>query len=298
MFFGYTLPEFMFNMVFYAEFCVFLNVVLTPRYKRRWMLLIYPAMILSIFLFIELFQKMSIFRALAIPVMIMLYSLFLYRDALVRRFFSAWLVFALVCLTELMTIGLLYNPYMLAGGISLAPVAEQYLCWGTEIVIAALLYWVASIVMNRVRNRFSLREMMMYIFFPVSQCILMYGWLHAAWENGWNTGQQTLLLAVSLICLVADIGLFASMFRVSRQIELERDNRLLSAKIEAQHMHYEELTEQYETIRRMRHDIDKHVNVLDMLIASSDAEQAAQYAAELTAEYECGTGITERELQP
>lgn len=296
MILGFTYSEFIFNLVFYSEICVFLNFVLTPRYKPGKMLLLYILLVFSIFLPVGLFKKMSLIRAMLIPVMVMLYNLFIFRDSLVRRIFYAWLVFAIMLLTELLTIAIVYNPHMLGGSIGAAPVQEQLLCWGTELVIAAVLYWIAALVLNKTRGRFKLREILMYIFFPISQCFLLFAWMQAAWEYKWDSGQQNLLLAVALVCLIADAGLFASMLRVSRQMELEQENRLLAARIEAQREHYTALTEQYEAVRRMRHDIDKHVSALDMLIASGDMAQAGKYAAELIAEYECGVTNEEREV--
>lgn len=290
MILGYTYSEFVFNLVFYSEICVFLNFVLTPRYKRGKMLLFYVFLVFSIFLPVELFKKMSLIRAMLIPVMVMLYNLFIFRDSLLRRIFYAWLVFAITLLTELLTIAIVYNPHMLGGSIGIAPLQEQLLCWGTEIVVAAVLYWIAALVLNKIRGRFKLREMLMYIVFPISQCFLLFAWMQAAWEYNWDSGQQALLLAVALICLIADAGLFASMLRVSRHLELEQENRLLAAKIAAQHSHYEELTAQYETVRRMRHDIAKHIDAMDGLLSSGRTEDAARYAAALTAEYDRSAG--------
>ena len=114
--------------------------------------------------------------------------------------------------------------------------------------------------------------------------------MQAAWEYKWDSGQQNLLLAVALVCLIADAGLFASMLRVSRQMELEQENRLLASRIEAHRKHYTALTAQYETVRRMRHDIAKHIDTMDALLSSGCTEEAARYAAELTAEYDRRAG--------
>lgn len=294
MIFGLSAFEWGCNILFYLEFCVFLHHVLTPRLKTRWMAPIY--VLLSLYLlFASLFlQKMSVARILLLPVSLMIFNCVFYKDKRLRCIFCAWLVMALMFLTELIVLAIAYPPEMLAGRIGDAAFSDQIKYWTLEMVMGAVLYWLASIFMNRVRDKLSIREMMMFIFFPASQTLLIYGWVNATRLNG-GERHQLLVIIVMVLCLAADAGLFASMLRVSRQIEMEQENQLLAARIAAQHAHYEALTAQYETVRRMRHDIDKHIQLIDALLSSGDEEQAARYTAELAAEFGRGPALVEEE---
>lgn len=255
MILGFTPFEFVCNIIFYLEFCVFLHSVLTPRFSKGWMYLSYACLVVYVLLICTVFAKMSILRVLTLPVTLMFYNLIFYRDKRLRCIFAAWFILVIMFLSEVIVVALVYSQEMLEASLHEAPLRVQILCWGIEMVSAGVMYWITALVLNRVRNRFSVREMLMYTFFPVSQCLLLYGWVNAARQLGQSETQQFLVLAVTLICLAADAGLFLSMIHLSHQIELETENRLLAAQIEAQREHYAELTAQFEGIRKMRHDI-------------------------------------------
>ena len=282
------------NGIFYAEFCVFLNAVLTPRFRKGWMCLSYVFLVVVTLMATLLFEKMTLMRILTLPVILMGYNLLFFRDKPLRCIFSAWLVPVVIFLSEVLVVALIYNADMLNATLNTAPIQEQVLCWGVEMVSAGVLYWVTSLVLNRVRNRFSIREMLMYTFFPVSQFLLLFGWMNAARELGQSSNHQLMVLAVLLVCLGADAGLFASMIRMSHQIELETENQLLAEQIEAQRAHYADLAAQYENIRSMRHDIAKHISAMDGLLVSGRHEEAAAYVSELRAgSYDKDLGICE-----
>ena len=295
MILGFTPIEFTGNIILFMLFFIFADRVLNCRIQSPVRYAVYFLGIIALLYFGTLPPKMSFLRVFSVPLQLMVYNLLLFKDKPLRSIFCAWIVTAVMILSEYIVVCIYYPPQLLAAQMMEEPAGVQIALWITDIACAALLLWLAELCMNRVRNRFTFREMLMYAFFPVSQCVLLFGWMNATRLNG-DEGHHGLVIAVMLICLAADVGLFASMFRVSRQMELENENRLLAARIEAQREHYTALTEQYEAVRRMRHDIDKHVSALDMLIASGDMAQAGKYAAELTAEYECGVTNEEREL--
>lgn len=282
MIFGFTPIELIGNMILFTEFFLFSDRVMTCRIRCWARYFLYVLCVILLIYLGTLPPKMSVLRVFSVPLQLMVYNLLLFKDTPLRSVFCAWIVTAVMILSEYIVVCIYYPPRLLAAQMMDAPVGEQITLWITDIACAALLLWLAALCMNRVRNRFTLREMLMYAFFPISQCALLFGWMNATRLSG-EEGHHGLVIAVMLICLVADVGLFASMFRVSRQIELERDNRLLSAKIEAQHMHYEELTEQYETIRRMREDVAGHILAMNELLVSGRSEEAAAYVTELRA---------------
>ena len=289
MILGFTVFEFFMNLFYYCTFFVFLNNVLVMRFSRK---IAYPVELgCALFILVSsvLFPKMSVMRVCMLPMQLMVFNFILFKDKPLRSVFSAWIVLVVVILSEYVSVAVLYVPEMLAGQLAEAPIKDQILVWVVSVGSSAAMFWIVSLVMNRVRNRFSVREMLMYSFFPVSQCLLLYGWMDAT-RLSRGDGHQILVSAVIVLCFLADAGLFTSMLRVSRQMELEQENRLLAFRIEAHREHYTALTAQYETVRRMRHDIAKHIDTMDALLSSGCTEEAARYAAELTAEYDRRAG--------
>lgn len=283
--FGYTLQEFCFNLVAYYIIHLFSEIVLNHRMRSRWRFAVYLAFVVTTIFCASLIPKMTILNIIMLPVELMIFNLLLFRDSPLRSVFTAWLAVALMFLAEIVVVAMYYPPEVIAMELSTATMADQMTIFVTEIAVLALFYWLAALVMNRVKNRFKMREILMYMFLPISQLVLIVGWLRAIVAGGIQD-QQRLVIVVTLVCLAADIGLFASMLRVSRQIELEAENRLLAAQISAQREHYEQLTTQYESIRRMRHDIAKHFDAMDALLAAGRVAEAGEYVEQLAGEYD------------
>ncbi len=283
---GFTPLEFVVNFILYYAFFLFADQVMVCRIKGILRYTVYIPATLFILYFSTLVQKMSAVCVFALPVELMVFNLLLFRDKPLRAIFCAWCCFLILLISEFLVIGLFFPQEVMELRFEEMSILDQVLIWAVDASTLVFLLWLVSLCMNRVRNKFTLREMLMYVFFPASQCVLMYGWMMSILENANDDAQQILALVVMVLCLVADVGLFSSMFRVSRQIELEAKNRLLAARIEAQRAHYEELTAQYESIRRMRHDIAKHIDAMDALLAAGRGGDAAAYVSELAQVYD------------
>lgn len=282
---GFSLFEFICNFIFYLEFCVFLDSVHICRIRRVWLrYTIYICFVIGVLYISTLFPRMSVLRVMTLPVALMICNPLMYRDRLLRCIFTAWLVFGVIILSEVLVVALICQPEMLEARLVEAPLGDQALCWATELLCGAALYWLLTIILNRVRNRFGLREMLMYTFFPVSQCFLLFGWINAVRLSD-GKRIQTLALIAAVLCLVADVGLFVSMTRVARQVTMEKENRRMAEEIGKRKAQYENLTAQYEYIRRLRHDIAKHIRAMDSLLAAGKSGDAARYGAELRETY-------------
>lgn len=276
----FTIFEYICNLLFYLEFCVFLHHVLTPRLSRRWMWPIYVLLSVVLIEISALFPRMTVMRILTLPVLLMIFNLCFYRDKRLRCIFVAWLVMLVFFLSEIMVVAVVYQPEMLEGRLHDAPLKNQIICWLVEYTSAAIMYWVLSLVLNRVRNRLTVQEMLMYTFFPMSQGLLIYGWINATRFSGGDS-YQLLVVVVVVLCFAADAGLFSSMYRVSRRAELEMENSLLEAQVALQQTYYRELSAQHESIRRMQDEVAGHIRAMNELLHSGRAEEAAAYVTEL-----------------
>ena len=77
-----------------------------------------------------------------------------------------------------------------------------------------------------------------------------------------------------LVCIAADAFLYLAVRGMAQRSALKAKNDLLSAQIDRQKEHYAALTAQYANIRRMRHDIAKHLDTMQALL------QSGQYTGE------------------
>ena len=88
-------------------------------------------------------------------------------------------------------------------------------------------------------------------------------------------------LTVSVLFLVSDILLYRTMVHTEQRVQLEVENQLLEKQLDAQLAHYSDLTEQYEQIRAMRHDISHHLNTINALLQAGNLKAASEYSEQL-----------------
>lgn len=87
-----------------------------------------------------------------------------------------------------------------------------------------------------------------------------------------------------LVCIAADAFLYLAVRGMAQRSALKAKNDLLSAQIDRQKEHYAALTAQYANIRRMRHDIAKHLDTMQALLQSGQYQAAAVYSNEVSAQ--------------
>ena len=87
-----------------------------------------------------------------------------------------------------------------------------------------------------------------------------------------------------LVCIAADAFLYLAVRGMAQRSALKAKNDLLSAQIDRQKEHYAALTAQYANIRRMRHDIAKHLDTMQALLQSGQYQAAAAYSNEVSAQ--------------
>lgn len=91
-----------------------------------------------------------------------------------------------------------------------------------------------------------------------------------------------------LVCIAADAFLYLAVRGMAQRSALKAKNDLLSAQIDRQKEHYAALTAQYANIRRMWHDIAKHLDTMQALLQSGQYQAAAAYSNEVSAQAHLG----------
>ena len=138
-----------------------------------------------------------------------------------------------------------------------------------------------ELLMNRYQNRLSGREWALYLAFPASQYLLIYGWVIFL-RTDFILRRVLMLLLALAICTAADALLFTAIRGMAQRSELKARNDLLARQIDRQNEHYAALTAQYENLRRIRHDISSHLYTMQLLLQEGQYDEAAAYSAEVT----------------
>lgn len=141
---------------------------------------------------------------------------------------------------------------------------------------AAALFLV-SLIFTRSKNILSAKQILIFSVFPITQVISTVT-LQTLVLNPIKPAYIPMLIIFPLIFIVADIFLYRTFIRTEQRVQLEITNKLLENQLDSQLAHYDALTEQYEYIRSMRHDIYHHLNTINILLQEGKHTEASEYA--------------------
>lgn len=208
----------------------------------------------------------------------------LYRDPKLKVCLTLCLLMIFNVLNELLGAATYFPEAAMVGTPELLSNAELILQFhGPYLIVGGLLCLVLYIFLNHASLRLSVWDCALLMLFPLSQFTLLVGWLKLLVAD--RSFASSLLFAVAVfLCLVADVALFLVIKSVARRAQLESENRRFEQLMDEQVKHYEALTAQYEDIRRMRHDIAKHMDTVDGLLSRGEHEQARIYVSEMKEE--------------
>ena len=213
-----------------------------------------------------------------------------------RVLFSSAMILLLVITNELIGVMLFFPPEAMAGTPELLGAKGQLLFLGPNLATGALLFFLYGLLINRVKFDLSSRDWLLFAVFPISQAFLMFGWLDAIRTTADESRVVFFIIAI-VAAVIADVGIFLSVLHIAQRAQLKAENEMLSRQVEAQEKHYADLTAQYESIRRMRHDIANHLNTMQALLENSRSSEAAAYLSELkSSAYDTTLGICENPI--
>ena len=210
--------------------------------------------------------------------------------------FNSAMILLLVITNELIGAALYYPPEAMAGTPELLSTKGQLLFLGPNLATGAVLFFLYGLLINRMKFDLSSRDWLLFAIFPISQYLLMFGWLDAIRTTADQSRVVFFIIAI-LAAVIADVGLFLAIRHIAQRAQLKAENAQLALQVEAQEKHYADLTAQYESIRRMRHDIANHLDTMQALLESSRGGEAAAYLSELKAgAYDTTLGICENPI--
>ena len=271
-----------FNALIFSMWAVTFCCTLTRRFSV-------PVTILGFFIqfFVWLvppyfMQNASILRAVYPLIGIVLPLFLLFRDKWPRILFITLGCLVFMYVADLVPCVIIFTPEQMRAGLALQPLPQRLVAYAICVSLDAFLLWMLTLFMNRYKNRLHGSEWALYLLFPFSQYMLLFGWFRVCLSE-MTFPRAGYVIAAMLVCMAADAALYLAVRGMAQRSELKAKNDLLPAQINRQKEHYAAITAQYESIRRMRHDIAKHLFTMQTLLQAGQYQNAATYSDEVAA---------------
>lgn len=189
-------------------------------------------------------------------------------------------LYTLVWFTEMLCTLFVYTPEILAGQMNAQPLFRQMLSYFFVIPMNATLIWILDILINRAKNRLSIKQWLLCAVFLIAQLFILFGYVRELCLDA-QANQKAYALFVLMACVVMDIFLVQYVLSEAQRERLQKENQLLASQMDGQLRRYASITAEYEAVRRMRHDIAKHLTAMENLLRSGENGEAARYIAVL-----------------
>ena len=268
------------GFVHYTIWMSAFNYILTPKFERRTLYLLefawYPCIYLIqvlIFPYLSVLRSMGGLLTLGIPV------LFFYADKAAKRTAVLITIYATTILVELVNVFIL-PAEVLMEGLANQPLTTQIYAQIIYISVLSLAMFLESLLFKRYQTNLSLRELLLYALFPLSQLLLLARWMKLSIINVLDHSMVFLIVSFG-VCVIADAAMFYLLRATAQRARLQAENSLLLRQVELQKEHYVGLIAQYESVRHMRHDINNHLHTIQILLDQGNTAEASAYAAEL-----------------
>lgn len=277
---GYV-ASIIFNIGIMALWCGFLWLVLDGRRFSVKLTLLFTLLISLAYILPILFlsEAGSLIRLIVLPTGPLAMAFLLFYGKTVKKLLAVGLELAASIVFES-----LYTPL-----ISNINTDSQLSVWADSAMLVnglmflpllALVLLLFAIPLTKSKNNLSNKQVLIFCALPLSQAIS----LPAIQFHITMYGKQEfmgLLIIGTALSLISDITLYRMMAQTEQRVELEVENKLLEKQLELQLAHYGSLTEQYEQIRTMRHDIYHHLNTINILLREGNTAEASEYADQL-----------------
>lgn len=280
---------FFFNILWYAIFAAGLCGSLNRRFSWRTTVLILAVCGVSYTVYGIFFEfsnanserSATVLRLLIALLAYFLPAVILFRDKWYKSLFVSATCFFIQLASDLLAVTLLI-PREILNAMSMAelpPTLETVQVLMTTALILPLT-WLFTMLMRRRRNQLAPAEWVLFFAFPLSQMVLLSGWQFAPLSE--LNVNRVLVMALGIgLSIAADGLLFLAVQGMAQRRKLAVEKKLLEQQVELQKKHYAALTEQYEDLRRMRHDIANHLETMKALLENGAHKEASSYTEEM-----------------
>ena len=269
----------LFNILYILMWFAVLNLSLSKRFSRRLTYLIQGLWIIlyvGVTLWLPFKSEMRLIFFLAL---LFALNLLCYTDSKRKIIFASEAIVAVIITNEVIGAGLYFPQEAIQGALTSVDTLHLVSYWGMYLTSGGVLLFILYMFLNASRFSFKAGDWGALCLFPISQYALMYGWLFSF--RMYEVDRPLFFPIIMVACILADIGFFKTVSSISQRAALAAENNMLALQVESQEKHYAGLTAQYESIRRMRHDIANHVSAMQSLLASGRSSDAQEYLEEL-----------------
>lgn len=274
----------LYSIAVFAVWELIMAKFMTRRFSVKTTILLWAAAGLVYFVLPQFILPYgTLLRAFTGFIAYALLQLLLFRDKWYKILFVILMLNAIMMIADIMAVTIGASPEILQNAMETGrqPVfslANYAICVGVH----AVLLWIFVLFLDRYKNRLAPSEWLLYLAFPISQCLLLFGWMDVS-RMDLDVSRLALILSAMAVCVVADAALFTVIRGMAQRSALRAQNALLATRIVRQKEHYTALTDQYQAIRRMRHDIASHLYTIELLLNQGKYHEACAYSQEVQA---------------
>lgn len=274
----------LYSITVFAVWEIIMANFMTRRFSVKTTILLWAAAGLVYFVLPQFVLPYgTLLRAFTGFIAFALLQLLLFRDKWYKILFVILMLNAIMMIADIMAVTIGASPEMLqqameTGRQPVFPPGNYAICAGVH----AGLLCIFVLFLNRYKNRLAPSEWLLYLAFPISQCLLLFGWMDVS-RMDLDVSRLALILSAMAVCVAADAALFTVIRGMAQRSALRAQNALLATQIARQKEHYTALTDQYQAIRRMRHDIASHLYTIELLLNQGKYHEACAYSQEVQA---------------
>ena len=204
----------------------------------------------------------------------------LFRDKWYKSLFVSGTCFVIQLVSDTLSTTV-FLPSELLQNVSITTLSPELItaCMLVTTALILLITFLFVLLMGNRKNRLAPTEWILFSVFPLSQVVLLGGWQFVSMSE-LNT-DRVLVMALGMgLSVAADGFLFFAIRGMAQRRQLAAEKELLERQVELQKKHYAALTEQYEDLRRMRHDIANHLETMKALLENGAYAEASTYTAD------------------
>lgn len=272
-----------FQIVLYLMWMICFSILFPSRFRLRLSL---PLMVLAFLTFAfvtEALPEQSMTRAFLGALLVIGIPQLLFGGNWYKKLIFTVAVLLVMALSEILAFVFL-PPELSAQTVMSAPFSTLLAVYLIDFFGNFVLLGILTLLVRSFQQRYAglvrTWQWLLLLLFPISQYVLLSGWFSPenVSANFRNSGYLALCI---LLCVAADLALVVLLRHTARMAELRTRTELLEKQIDSQQGYYQDLTQTYEDLRHMRHDIANHLFTVKILLEQGRAEEAGAYAEEL-----------------
>lgn len=270
------------NYILFVMLFISTDLICERRFKW-WLQLLFDLLAALIMLVSMLFfSRFTNMRFTAGCVTFLLQDILLHRGKLTHRILTSTLSFLCMIFSEVVYMAVMPRDAAVSGELyQMDPIALYAVYLFLSAVVISIMVVAFRYLHSKYQGAENAKQWLLFPIFPISQlaALLNFAAIYIQKEfKLWG------LITTIIVFILADIALVIFIRMTARNAKLEVRTELLEEQIGSQKEYYKQLTDSYEKVRKMRHDIDNHLYTIQALLASGETKEAEAYNARVTAQ--------------